>query len=81
MIYGGITLGLLLVALVFVAWQYVSDRVRRNASTEIVAREIEKIIKADGEKVVKLPDPERPINPQEVSDALRKLRDLGRKPL
>jgi hypothetical protein len=39
-----------------------------------------KILDAGQEKTRHLPDPERPISEKEVADALRKIRDRGRKP-
>ena len=67
-------------ALVFVVWR-VSEWVTHRKSRALVEQRLtDAFARAEAETAV-LPSPERPIDPQEVSNALNRLRALGRKPL
>lgn len=67
-------------AAVYWAWGFVARRARA-ATVEAVAKEAIRLNDSFERQVRSLPDPERPLDPKEVADALRKLRERGRDPL
>lgn len=65
---------------VYALWAFVARRARA-AVVDTVTKEAARLNESFDREVGKLPDAEAPLNPQEVADALRKIRDRGRRPL
>jgi hypothetical protein len=72
---------LVLGALAFAIKEWIGARARHIVAQEIVEKEMAKIIARTEDAKASLPDPDRPIDPKEIQDALKRIRDLGRKPL
>lgn len=70
----------IVVGLLFAGGVYVRHWWKHRADRIMVEKALtESINKVEAEKA-KLPDPEQPLDPKKVSDALNRVRALGREP-
>ncbi len=61
-------------------WDFIATRARAKVASEVVQREMSKILDKEAREKAALQDPERPHSPQEVTDALNRLRTRGHSP-
>lgn len=81
MIWAGIAVAaLILVVVVSAIGSWIAGKVRHKLASDLVAKEMTKTFNAAQAAINALPDPERKFTPQEVTDALREMRNRGRSP-